>query len=80
MRWLDRGDHKGGHVSGVFDDEEVTEEMIRPWTAVRSARGKFIHMCWNGEDTMCGVRLRTLIPMPDCEIDCLECHNALTFN
>lgn len=63
----------------MFDDEP-TEVMIRPWTPVRSSRGKFIHMCHDGKSVLCNVRIATLIAAPDDEIDCIECHNALTFN
>lgn len=67
-------------MSKLPDEDEVTEVMIRPWMAVRSSRGKFIHMCHDGRNVLCNVRLRTMVPVLDQEIDCLECHNALTFN
>lgn len=63
------------------DDDEVTQEWrpLKPWTPVHSARGKFTHMSHNGRDTLCGVRLRTLVVSED-EINCQACHQALTFN
>ena len=55
---------------------------IKPWTAVHSVRGKFTHMCHDGKNTLCGVRLRTMVAnvAGDDEIDCHACWEALSFN
>lgn len=65
------------------EEDEVTDVRpapIKRWSPVHSARGKFIHMCHDGRNTLCGVRLRTLVAVPDQEVDCFECYQALTFN
>lgn len=67
----------------MSDDDEVTTVYvapIKPWTPVRSMRGKFVHMAWDGRHTLCGVRLRTLVAEPDVRVDCWGCWEALTFN
>ncbi len=68
------------NVQTMYDDEEVTDRHVRPWTPVRSVRGRFIHMCHDGSHTLCGVRLRTIVAEPEREVDCFECYQALTFN
>jgi hypothetical protein len=80
LQWLARRAGLRDYVLKMFDEDEVTEVMVRPWTPVHSKRGKFVHMCHDGENTLCGVRLLLLVPVPDARVDCLQCHNALTFN
>lgn len=63
-----------------FDDEEPTDVMVRPWTPVHSVRGKFVHMCFDGSRVLCGVRLHTMVAVPDDKVDCHECWFALTYN
>lgn len=80
LRWLAGVNRARKHLQTMFDDDEITELHVRPWTPVRSVRGRFIHMCHDGTHTLCGVRLRTLVPEPEREVDCFECYQALTFN
>ncbi len=80
LQWLARRAGFSNLVSPMFEEDEVTEVMVRPWTPCHSERGKFVHMIWDGRHTLCGVRLQTLVAVPDARVDCLQCHNALTFN
>ena len=79
LRWMAGLAQSRNHVPPMQDDE-VTDHHVRPWTPVRSVRGRFIHMTHDGTHTLCGVRLRTLVAEPDREVDCFECYQALTFN